>query len=37
MSTRTHHPGVHRVEALVNGVAYEVGVFEVVEAARGAS
>jgi 3-methyladenine DNA glycosylase AlkC len=36
MSTRTHHPGVHRVEALVNGVAYEVGVFEVVEAARGA-
>jgi 3-methyladenine DNA glycosylase AlkC len=29
MSTRTHHPGLHRVEALVNGVAYEVGVFVV--------
>jgi 3-methyladenine DNA glycosylase AlkC len=29
MSTRTHHPGVHRVEALVNGVAYEAGTFEV--------
>ena len=30
MSTRTHHPGTHRVEALVNGEAFEVGVFEVV-------
>ncbi len=29
LSTRTHHPGLHRVEALVNGVAYEVGTFEV--------
>jgi 3-methyladenine DNA glycosylase AlkC len=32
MSTRTHHPGVHRVEALVNGVALPVGEFEVVAA-----
>jgi 3-methyladenine DNA glycosylase AlkC len=30
MTTRTHHPGVHRVEALVNGQVMEVGVFEVV-------
>ena len=29
MSTRTHHPGLHRVEALVNGVPYAVGTFEV--------
>ena len=28
LSTRTHHPGGHRVEALVNGIAYEVGRFE---------
>jgi 3-methyladenine DNA glycosylase AlkC len=32
MSTRTHHPGLHRVEALVNGVPYEVGTFEVTPA-----
>ncbi len=37
MSTRTHHPGVHRVEALVNGVAYEVGTFVVTRQLRGAS
>lgn len=30
MSTRTHHPGTHRVEALVNGVPYPLGTFEVV-------
>jgi 3-methyladenine DNA glycosylase AlkC len=30
LSTRTHYPGIHRVAAVVNGVAYEVGVFEVV-------
>ncbi|MCA3179062.1 MAG: DNA alkylation repair protein [Burkholderiaceae bacterium] len=29
MTTRTHHPGTHRVEALVNGAAFEVGTFEV--------
>ena len=29
LSTRTHHPGRHRVEALVNGAAHEVGGFEV--------
>jgi hypothetical protein len=27
-STRTHYPGTHRVEALVNGVAYPLGAFE---------
>ena len=32
MTTRTHHPGVHRVEVLVNGRVMEVGVFEVVAA-----
>jgi 3-methyladenine DNA glycosylase AlkC len=30
MSTRTHHPGLHRVDALVNGVAMPVGSFEIV-------
>jgi 3-methyladenine DNA glycosylase AlkC len=30
MSTRTHHPGLHRVEALVNGVAMPLGSFEIV-------
>jgi len=30
MSTRTHHPGLHRVEALVNGVPMPVGSFEIV-------
>jgi hypothetical protein len=29
MSTRTHHPGTHRVEALVNGATHEVGTVEV--------
>jgi hypothetical protein len=29
MSTRTHHPGRHRVEALVNGVGHAIGTFEV--------
>jgi hypothetical protein len=37
MTTRTHHPGLHRLEALVNGDAVEIGVFEVVEAARDGS
>ena len=32
MSTRTHHPGLHRIEALVNGVAFEVGTFTVTAA-----
>jgi 3-methyladenine DNA glycosylase AlkC len=27
-STRTHHPGKHRVDALVNGVAVEIGAFD---------
>jgi len=30
MSTRTHHPGRHAVEALVNGVPIPVGRFELV-------
>jgi 3-methyladenine DNA glycosylase AlkC len=30
MSTRTHHPGTHRVETLVNGVPHPIGTFEVV-------
>jgi 3-methyladenine DNA glycosylase AlkC len=29
-STRTHHPGVHRAEAVVNGAAFEIGRFEVI-------
>ena len=29
-TTRTHYPGQHRVEALVNGVAYPIGEFELV-------
>lgn len=28
LTTRRHYPGVHRVEALCNGVAFEVGSFE---------
>ena len=28
MTTRQHHPGTHRVEVLVNGVAHPLGVFE---------
>lgn len=32
MSTRTHHPGRHRVEALVNGQAVEVGAFDLLPA-----
>jgi len=30
-TTRTHHPGVHRVEALLNGVAKPVGSFALSE------
>lgn len=30
MTTRVHHPGTHRVEVLVNGVAQPLGVFELV-------
>lgn len=32
MSTRTHHPGLHRVEALVNGVPHDIGTFELTPA-----
>ncbi|WP_420590083.1 hypothetical protein [Bacterioplanoides sp.] len=28
MSTRKHYPGVHKVEALLNGVSFELGEFE---------
>lgn len=31
LSTRRHHPGHHRVDALVNGRAWPVGGFEVVD------
>ena len=31
-STRTHHPGTHRIEILLNGVAHEGGSFEVTRA-----
>ena len=31
-TTRTHHPGLHRVEALVNGIAYPLGEFELAAA-----
>jgi 3-methyladenine DNA glycosylase AlkC len=30
LSTRRHHPGVHRVAFVVNGVAFPAGAFEVV-------
>ncbi len=30
-STRTHHPGTHAVEALVNGVTVDVGTFELTD------
>ena len=30
MTTRRHHPGMHRVEVLVNGVAQPLGVFELL-------
>src|SRR5215211_2648169 len=33
-TTRTHHPGLHRVEALVNGMAYALGEFEFVAIAE---
>jgi hypothetical protein len=29
-STRTHYPGTHRVEALINGATVEIGAFDVV-------
>jgi hypothetical protein len=29
MTTRTHYAGRHRVEALVNGVTYPLGEFDV--------
>jgi 3-methyladenine DNA glycosylase AlkC len=28
MTTRRHHPGRHRVDALINGVAFQLGAFE---------
>ena len=28
LTTRTHYPGSHRVEVLINGAGYEAGVFE---------
>ncbi|MFM1988695.1 MAG: hypothetical protein RJA99_1652 [Pseudomonadota bacterium] len=31
-TTRTHHPGAHRVEAVVNGATFEVGGFELTRA-----
>jgi hypothetical protein len=30
MTTRKHHPGVHRVELVVNGQAFPVGAFELL-------
>jgi 3-methyladenine DNA glycosylase AlkC len=35
LSTRRHHPGVHRVELVLNGVAHDAGAFEVVTPPRG--
>lgn len=32
LSTRRHHPGLHRVELVLNGVAYAAGAFEVLTA-----
>ena len=29
LSTRTHHPGVHRIDAIVNGTTYPLGEFQV--------
>ncbi|MFZ5877308.1 MAG: DNA alkylation repair protein [Nitrospirota bacterium] len=34
MTTRTHYPGTHRVEILVNGTAYPAGAFTVIKPAR---
>jgi 3-methyladenine DNA glycosylase AlkC len=31
-STRRHHPGVHRLELVLNGVAHDAGAFELVSA-----
>ena len=36
-TTRTHYPGRHRVELLINGVSHEAGAFEVGPALRGES
>ena len=33
-TTRTHYPGLHRIEALVNGMAYALGEFELVATAE---
>jgi hypothetical protein len=30
MSTRTHHPGQHGLEVMINGQAHTVGQFELV-------
>jgi 3-methyladenine DNA glycosylase AlkC len=35
LSTRRHHPGTHRVDALINGQATPVGAFAAAPAARG--
>lgn len=35
MTTRTHHPGLHRLEALVNGAVLPLGTFELRAAASG--
>lgn len=32
LSTRRHHPGLHRVELVLNGVVYPAGAFEVLSA-----
>lgn len=33
LTTRTHHPGLHRIDALINGIAYPLGAVEVRPAA----
>jgi hypothetical protein len=34
LTTRRHYPGSHRIEILVNGVAYPLAQFEVVQSAQ---
>ena len=31
MTTRRHYPGRHRIDALINGVAYPLAEFEVLQ------
>lgn len=35
LSTRRHHPGLHRVELVLNGVAHDAGAFEVFTPPQG--